>query len=66
MHDAPCLRGHASSHFRDLAPIVEKASSLKRKAGSGYINTNTPETLTGIRFRRIFGIDSPGETRGEP
>jgi TatD DNase family protein len=55
--DAPYqpLRGHAYSHPRDLAPILEKAASLRREAGSPCADARSLETLTDTQFHRVFG-----------
>jgi TatD DNase family protein len=55
--DAPYqpLRGNPCSHPRDLAPILEKAASLRREAGSPCADARSLETLADTQFHRIFG-----------
>jgi TatD DNase family protein len=55
--DAPYqpLRGKLYSHYHDLAPILEKAASLRKEAGSDYADREALEALTDPQFRRLFG-----------
>jgi TatD DNase family protein len=54
--DAPYqpLRGKEYSHYRDLAPILEKAAALRRAAGSGFADRHALETLTDTQFYALF------------
>jgi TatD DNase family protein len=54
--DAPYqpLRGNTHSHYCDLAPILEKAASLRREANTDYADRHTLETLTDTQFYQLF------------
>jgi TatD DNase family protein len=54
--DAPYqpLRGNTHSHYRDLAPILEKAASLRREADADYADRHALETLTDTQFYQLF------------
>jgi TatD DNase family protein len=54
--DAPYqpLRGNDHSHYRDLAPILEKAAALRQEAGSNFADRHALETLTDAQFYHLF------------
>jgi TatD DNase family protein len=54
--DAPYQppRGKEFSHYRDLAPIREKAAALRQEAGRDFADSHALETLADTQFYRLF------------